>query len=234
MDIFEPNTSIDPNVDHYAELVGEGKKYKTNADAARAILEKDAFIKRVLDEKRVLEEDLKTRVNMQDFLDQVKTPVERQPQAPAVTTQPQASASALTPDDLERRIQQQIVQREADVARSRNLLTVQGRLQETLGQNYSEHVKRRATDLGLDIQYFNDTAARSPQAFFELMGLNQPREQLTSLPRSTSNPPVSVSGGKKFADFNRMRKENPVQYHSQAVQKEMWELARQLGPDFYT
>lgn len=231
MDIFNNEPAIDPTKDYFPELVGEDKKYKTNADAARAILEKDAFIKRVLDEKRQLEEDLKTRINMQDFLDQVKTPV-RQPTAETVTIQSEAPASELTPANIEELVQRQIAQREADNARSRNLLTVQGRLQEALGDTYSEQVKQRARDLGLDIAYFNDTAARSPQAFFELMGLNRPREELTTLPRGTSNPPNFVANKKNFQYFNKMRKENPNLYYSQG-QKEEWKLAKEMGADFF-
>lgn len=232
MDIFNNDTAIDPTVDYFPELVGEGKKYKTNADAARAILEKDAFIKRVLDEKRMLEEDLKTRVNMEDFLTQVKSATPT-PQPTPVTIPTQATASELNTADIEKLVQQQIAQREADNARSRNLLTVQGKLQETLGVNYSEQVKQRARDLGLDIQYFNDTAARSPQAFFELMGLNRQPEGLTTLPRGTPNPPVHVGSVKNFAYFNKMRKENPVEY-SRYGMKEEWELAKKMGADFYT
>lgn len=233
MEIFNNEPTIDPNRDYTTELVGEGKKFADVAALARAKVESDAFIARVLAEKRQLEEDLKTRVNMQEFLDRVQTPVSAQTPVPAVTIQPQASSPELTSDAIEKLVQQQIVAREAETARSRNLLTVQGKLQEALGPNYSEQVKQRARDLGLDIQYFNDTAARSPQAFFELMGLNRPREELTTLPRGTSNPPVQVGNVRNFAFYNKMRKEAPSQYHSQAVQKEMWEQAKKLGADFY-
>lgn len=232
MDIFNNEPTIDPNKDYYSELVGEGKKFADNAALARAKVESDAFIARVLEEKRRVEEDLKTRINMQDFLDQVKAPVVNTPVSQPVTTPQPTPASELTPDAIEQLVQRQIVAREAETARSRNLLTVQGRLQETLGANYSELVKQRARDLGLDIQYFNDTAARSPQAFFELMGLNRPREELTTLPRGTSNPPVQAGTVKNFAYFNRMRKENPVEY-SRYGMKEEWELAKKLGADFY-
>lgn len=232
MDIFNTDATIDPNKDYLSELVGEGKKFADNAALARAKVESDAFIKRILDEKRQVEEDLKTRINMQDFLDQVRTPVPS-PQPTPVTNQEQASASGLTPADLEAQIQRVMSQREADNARSRNLLTVKGKLEEALGENYAEQVKQRAKDLGLDIQYFNDTAARSPQAFFELMGLNRPREALTTLPRPGSNPPVQAGNVKNFAYFNKMRKENPVEY-SRYGMKEEWEQAKKLGPDFYT
>lgn len=230
MDIFE-TPAIDPNKDYYTELVGEGKKFADNAALARAKVESDLFIKRVLDEKRQVEEDLKTRINMQDFLDRVQTPPV-QPAAEPVTTPAQAQASELTPTQIEQIVQQQIATREAEQLRSRNLLTVQGRLQDALGANYSEQVKQRARDLGLDIQYFNDTAARSPQAFFELMGLNRPREELPTLPRGASNPPNLQSGVKNFAYFNKMRKDDPVTY-SRYGQKEEWELAKKMGPAFF-
>jgi hypothetical protein len=229
MDIFNEPTIETPK---FEDLVGEGKKYKTTDDAARAIIEKDKFIQRLLEEKRTVEEDLKTRINMQEFLDRVQTPVSPQPVLQPVTNPQPAPASELTAEQIEKLVQQQIANREAETARSRNLLTVQGRLQETLGENYATQVKQRARDLGLDIQYFNDTAARSPQAFFELMGLNRPREELTTLPRGTSNPPTPSGTVKNFAYFNKMRKENPVEY-SRYGMKEEWELAKKLGADFY-
>jgi len=231
MDIFNDTPTIDPNKDYYTELVGDGKKFADNAALARAKVESDLFIKRVLDEKRQIEEELKTRIKMEDFLDRVQAPVV-QPQAEPVITPAQAQASELTPTQIEQIVQQQIATREAEQLRTRNLLTVQGRLQEELGENYSTQVKQRAQMLGLDIQYFNDTAARSPQAFFELMGLNRPREELPTLPRGTSNPPNLGGVKKNFAYFNNMRKTDPVQY-SRYGQKEEWELAKKLGPAFF-
>lgn len=231
MDIFNNDDTIDPNKDYLSELVGEGKKFADQQALARAKVESDAFVKRILDEKRQLEEDLKARVSMQDFLDQMKTQRPTTPQPDPVTNQVTAPASELTSEKIEELIQRQITNREAETARSRNLLTVQDKLTNALGSNYAEQVKQRAKDLGLDLQYFNDTAARSPQAFFELMGLNKPRPVDPSLPRGTSNPPVAADRNKNFAFFNKMRKENPVQYHSAVTQKEMFERAK--DPSFF-
>ena len=232
MEIFNDDPhAIDPNKDYFSEYVGEGKKFADQQALARAKAESDLMIKRVLDEKRQLEEDLRARVSMQDFLDQMKNQRPITPQPDPVTNQVNAPASELTPEAIEALIQKQITNREADNARSRNLMTVQDKLQTVLGSNYTEQVKQRAIALGLDIQYFNDTAARSPQAFFELMGLNKTRPNDPALPRNTSNPPVTADRNRNFAFFNQMRKTDPVQYHSAAVSKEMFERAK--DPSFF-
>jgi hypothetical protein len=44
-------------------FVGEGKKYKDNDAVAKALVEKDNFIARVLEEKRQLEADHRAALN---------------------------------------------------------------------------------------------------------------------------------------------------------------------------
>ena len=43
-DLFTMSTTIDPEKDYTAELVGEGKKFKDNKELARSKVESDLFI----------------------------------------------------------------------------------------------------------------------------------------------------------------------------------------------
>ena len=70
---------IDPNKDYLAELVGEGKKFKTDKDLARGKYEADLYVKtleRQLDELRndhlKLREDYTARAKLEELLGQLE------------------------------------------------------------------------------------------------------------------------------------------------------------------
>ena len=237
MDIFDAPPAIetiDPAKDYLSEYVGEGKKFADAAALARAKAESDAFIKRILDEKRLLEEDLKTRTNYQEFIDQMKT-VQKAPVAPNQETPPVQVTPPSVEPDLEKRVAEAIEKREADNTRTRNLIDVQQKLIETYGNDYANRVKSRAQELGIPVAWLNDAAAKSPQAFYAMIGLQKPQEPNTRQVPSSVNTAAMMAPGsntKNWAYYNNLRKTNPVQYNSKQVQAEMWEQAKKLGPDF--
>lgn len=238
MDLFDAPPvieTIDPTKDYLSEYVGEGKKFADAAALARAKAESDAFIKRILDEKRLLEEDLKTRTNYQEFIDQLKT-AQKPPVAPNQETSPVQVTSPSVEPDLEKKVSEAIEKREAENARTRNLMDVQQKLLETFGNDYATRVKSRAQELGIPVAWLNDAAAKSPQAFYAMIGLTktQPEPTARQIPSSVNTAALMAPGGnvKNWAYYNNMRKTNPVQYNSKQVQAEMWEQAKALGPDF--
>lgn len=236
MDIFDNQPTveqIDPAKDYFAELVGDDKKFKTPQDLARAKAESDAFIKQVLNEKRQLEEDLKTRTNMQDFLDQMKSATKK-PNDEVPPPNPAINPPVVKSDeDYEKLIERKMAEREAENIRKRNLIDVQEKLRQVYGSDYANHVKAKAADLGIPIEWLNDAAAKSPKAFFELVGIRPQQEQLRSPPQGINTTGLgSTKTVKNWAYYNQMRKSDPTQYHSKQIQAEMWEQAKLLGPEF--
>jgi hypothetical protein len=238
-DIFTPTTpSIDPEKDYFAEYVGEGKKYKTPQDAGRAIVEKDAFIARVLEEKRQLEEDLRTRSNEQNFLDQLKSVV-KPPLTPDVGTPPPQSDPSPTvdPKNIEALVQKTIEAQREREERTRNLNEVKQALTNVFGADYANSLKQRANELGIPVEWLNDAAAKSPKAFYRMLGLDAApaRSDLFTPPTTVNTAGFNQDKTvKNWAYYNDLRKTDPTKYHSPATQKELWENAKKLGEKFTT
>src|SRR6266571_2966371 len=109
-------TPAPPSPDLFNELVGEGRKYKTPLDAARALLHKDEFIDQLKRENAEMRTDreaaraeLNTRMKLEEFVTKIEasrtpiTPVEPSTREPSTTP-------ALTDEQLEARIEQTINQ----------------------------------------------------------------------------------------------------------------------------
>ena len=240
MDLFtntDDQTTIDPNKDYFAELVGEDKKFKTPQDLAKAKAQSDAFIQQLINEKRELEAQVQTRSNEQAFLDQLKSVVQP-PSTPVVPTPaPQGDLQRQTVDQntLEELVQKAIETRSAQAERDRNLASVAKTLQEQFGPAYAQHINSLAQEIGVPKDWLNDLAARSPQAFFKMLGIGEktPVAPVTA-PPTAFNPAAHASRGvvKNWDYYKQIMKTDPARFNSKAIQDEMFASARELGPNF--
>lgn len=236
MDIF--NNDDQNVVPAFTDLVGEGKKYSDPDAAAKALVEKDRFIQRVLDEKRQLEADLKAQINFQAFDDRMKAlEAARLTEHREPTPAPVSTPASVEPADLEDKIAKALADREQQTIRSRNLITVKDTLVEKLGNDYPTRVKARAKELGISLDRLNQIAAETPNAFFTLIGLTNSPQRVDNVapPASQHNPAAFVpeSNRKNYAYFQQMRKERPGEYHTPRVQQEEMKEAIRQGAAFY-
>jgi hypothetical protein len=223
---------IDHTKDYLPELVGEGKKYKDNETLAKAAVHKDAFIEQLKRENAETRRALSERINMEQFLDKIEAARKTTPSEPGTPLVEQdGSKSAVTSEDIEALLER----RETDRARKANLVAVEDKLKGTLGPDYKRRVQEKALALKVDTTWLTDVAARNPDAFYELMGLNQTTEQsgYTPPPRSSVTAP-SVSNQKNYAYYNKMRQEKGEGwYFSVPVQQERWKALQELGEDAF-
>lgn len=231
-DIFE----IKPTLDQF---VGEGKKYSDNDAVAKALVEKDQFIQRLQEEARRREEDFRQAENTRAYEDRIKAleaaQVERREPTPPPTATP-APASAGVDEEAVQRI---IEQREAQNARTRNLMQVKDKLTETFGEDYPNRVKARAQELGMEMAQLNQLAASNPSAFYAMLGLDRQATPSgdTAPPLSRVNPAafVPASGEKGNKHYSELRRTKPSEYWSPRVQMEEYNALKRLGPEkFYS
>jgi hypothetical protein len=229
-DLFEttPQVTLDT-------FVGEGKKYKDNDAVAKALVEKDNFIARVLEEKRQLEADHRAALNQKAFDDRIKALEQAQ------TLQPEPSVTQVAPPtpnvDIEDVVQKAIAQREAQNLRTRNLMEVKDKLIETLGDDYANKVKNRAQELHISMEKLNEMAADAPNAFFALIGLAPRAQSMEVAPPATRHNAAAfapTTTEKANAFYSQLRKEKPTEYWSPRVQMEEYNQLKKLGPEkFY-
>lgn len=236
-DIFSTD-NVEPSVDlGLNDLVGEGQKYKTPDELAKAYahLERHA--------KTLERENAEVRARA-DALEANNPPNDenrgREP-APSGDNPPtppnnQAPTAPKKEDDFRSQIREEVkALNEADRVKQ-NIEAAAARMIEVYGDaaKANEAVVKRAQELNVSVDWLKDSAGRSPSAFYASMGISQGTSQSTpasghgaNLGRD-SNPNL-----RNFEYYDKIRKEDPKRYFSVAVQTEMMGEARRQGSDFY-
>lgn len=229
MSIFDESTvdieTIDPAKDYVAELVGDDKKFKDVAALARGKAEADAYIKQLTERLDEARKELGSRTNLEDFLKEMKTL--REPAPPLNVQEPVKPAGGPVLDDstLEEKILRILEQKsQKDVGES-NLDRVKRVLNEQLGPNARATVTNKSTELGMSVQELENLAARSPSAFFTLVGVSEQRPVSPSpvAPRGSVNSLGSnrPAGVKNAAYFANLKQTNPAAYWDKGTTAEM-------------
>lgn len=239
MAVFDPTASvptIDPNKDYYSEYVGEGKKYKDNLAAGRAIAEKDIHIDKVQNEAKALREalteaerELKTRTSLDEFLSKVKDEGTRSKE-PNHGSEP----ATVSEDKINEIITARLTASEKQRVESQNVSVVQSGLAKVFGSNYVPTLEAKAQELGVGKEFLENLAKTSPKAFFNAIGVNpEQSKSVFNAPQGTVNVPLGNSDIKNYAYYQALKKKIPAsEYYSAKIQNEMFAQARKLGDEF--
>lgn len=232
--------AFDPTKDYFQELVGEGKKFKTEKELARGKAEADFYIKTLelqKDELRndylKLREEHQTAASLREILDQMKTS-QRQESEPTHTAN---TEMAYDPKQVESLISSKIQEHENTRREQNNFNSVKAKLIERFGNNYQGTVKEQIDNLGLSEEYFNDMARKSPAAVLRTLGLDQEpsRENFQTPPRSTQRSdrfsPQSKTK-RTWAYYQDLKKSNPTLYLDPKTTTQMHKDYQELGSDF--
>lgn len=231
-----PDFTVDPDKDYFAEFVGDGKKFDSPQELARAKAESDAHILRMEAEQAALREELSTRLKYEEFLDQLKTTplgTTSRPQDDGDTNQ---DKSAFNPEDIERLLEQKLNQRDAERTATQNLNIVHNKLLEVFGPNYAQHLKKQAADLGMSERMVQNLAATNPKALYKLLGVGETKENnlFEAPPRNQStNTTFSATKAKGDSYYEELRKKQPREYWSPKIQNEIFDKIKEMGAEAY-
>lgn len=218
------------------QLVGEGKKFKTIDDLAKAKIEADAFIQRLQDENKGIREDLNSRVRTEELLETLES---RLHEGTNHADNNQNRNDSPTPD-IDNLIEQKLTKREAEQSAAKNISTVKNELKKYFGDDYENKLKVRTDALSLTDAELNDLAKRSPAAFLKLVGVTSGQAAPTySPPTSSSQTPYNQgnSGERKYKYYQDLRKADPSTYWKPEVQLQLHKdaiAAANRGEDFYS
>jgi len=235
-DIFgsEP---IEPNDDEstitLATLVGDGQKYKTPDELAKAYHNADAYIARTKQEKLELEAELKVLRDLAEARNKNPSP---EPAAP-VTPEPREPVAPRADVDISELVRQELSNADAEKRKADNINAAAEQMTKRFGSpsKANEAIRNKAQELGVSPEWLQDAAARSPTAFYATMGIT-PDSRSSSTPSYSAEVrlPSGQSGQKNFRYFEDLRKSSPKTYHSADVQKQLFAARRELGDKFYT
>lgn len=222
------------------QLVGEGKKFKTQEDLARGKIESDTFIQRLQSEMTELRKDLNERVRMEELLERLETA--RSNDGTNSNESNQLSGDRPNSPDLETIIEQKLSKREQQKTAKENVAEVRKALEKHFGEDYEAKLKAKAEELQLTVAELNDWAKKSPKAFLELVGVREQRGGMYTPPTSRTFSSDRMGGNtgsggtKTYSQYEALRKSNPTEYWSATTQLQMHKdaiAAANNGEDFY-
>lgn len=241
MNLFDQDDAVDPNKNYLEEFVGDGKKFSSVEELAKAKAEADAFIERLKGETAGLRQELNTRLKLEEAVERLSArqqppSSEPEPKAPEQGTEKKSA----TPEELETQIQKILDAERKKTQRERNFAAVERALQDAFGPTYKRAVTEQAKKLGLGEEFLSNLAAEQPAAFLKLLDVNrQPEANSTA----TTAPRTSVSsealgfkpgdGVKRQSYYDKIKKADPKRYWSPQVQNELHREAIRQGESFF-
>ena len=238
----EQEIEFDPTKDYFAELVGEGKKFKTSADIAKKIYHADQTIelmKKRLDQDHAeilrLRNEQETKARLEDLVNQLSNSKEKL----SSNNQPTVNEEKKPEVDLKQieslvlsKIQETDSQRKAQ----ENFESVRAKLIERFGSNYQSAVKEQIDTLGISAEDFDSMARKSPRAVLRTLGLDQQNvENFNAPPRTNKMPDIFKPRGaekRSWAYYQNLKKTDPRKWADRSTMIQMQKDAIELGEAF--
>ena len=228
------NTQVTPQSDNalLGALVGEGRKYKSVDELAKAYISADGFIEKLKQENHALREKATQAATIDEVLERLQN--QNKTQQDHVVP---ASQDAVSVTDIAKIVEQTIEGRETAKQREGNIRKADAKMKEVFGEKAAEVYKNAASSPELHEAYMK-LAAADPDKFVALFAPNVPKNtggmtQPTLSTTAIATAPASrenVEGAKEF--FDKVRRENPNQYYSQEFQLKMDKAVRN-NPGLY-
>lgn len=187
------------------DFIGEGKKYKSVEDALQSLPHKEDFIEQLKRENEEMRTKLERANTVEDIMNQIKSE-DQQGKEQEEVKQPQENAQQeqkpeISQEDIDRLIDQRISERERQQSAQQNIGQVVDKMTELYGDRAEEMYNERAQELGVPVEWLNQTAAQSPNAVFKLFGIDNkekatPSKMTSSYNSNALNQPKQQEGPK--------------------------------------
>jgi len=223
-----------------AKLVQErGEQWSDPEAIAKGKIEADQHIKNLETQLAEMRKDLEKQDYAKSLLEQVQNKA-----GGATTPKPELSTQnggEINPNttaethDLKSLVEEARKAREAKQTVDQNVSQVDAALTEKFGTDAAKVVADKASALGLSLDRLKGLAAESPSAFMALVG-EAPLVPTPVSPTSSVNTQSASFNGnaaKGFQHFQQLRRDNPKQYYTPAVQREMIAMRDKMGDAFF-
>ncbi len=238
--LLADQTPTEPK-DFFAELVGEGKKFKDQQELAKGKYFADQTVEVLQRENEELRQSYKqardeniSKAKLEDLIDQFsnqKLPTSNNNPEASVVNQPTIDAK-----QIESLVSNKVQEIERSRKENENYNQVVSRLQERFGEKYKDVLKQQTDQIGLTSEEITALAKRSPAAFYRTFGLDQQQhEGFQAPPRSSQrNDNFAPTGAPKrtWMYYQELRKKDPDFIFNKQLQVQMLKDAVELGPAF--
>lgn len=231
-DLFTDDQTVNVSFD---DLVGEGKKYKTPEDVAKALVEKDRFITQLQDENATARQELRSRTNLEEIVERLK-PAGNPPNDSEISQPPrQEPIVEQKPEDLEATVLALLQAERQKDAKAKNLETAHSGLRERFGADYKQTLRSIVSELGVSEQFVSDLAASSPAGFLKLVdSVRAPDDKRPVTPPTSRDPVIPTSSGRRNkAYYDELRRTDINKYLTPRIQNQYHQDAIEQGDSFY-
>lgn len=222
---------VDPN-SPVALLVGEGRKYKTLEDLAKAYIHLDEHTLSVKEENAKFREQLAQASTLDDVLKQLKDT------KPAPSDQSAAPVKGLGVEDVAAIVKQTVTGLETTARKQANLVAADNKMKELFGDKAAEvFVKEAATPQMREALI--SLASVSPDKFVALFTKDAPPGSSAGKTNVNTAAMQSISHSGRATDpttkeyFSEIRKKDPKLFYSASVQLAMQKAAISNRDHFY-
>lgn len=240
--VTPPNQSPAPTQSVVDQLVGPGKKFQSVEAALKGKIEADAFVASLTSEAAQLRQALaeseaeKARLAARaSILDRVNQPNDTPGTNPAQhqAPNPAPGPKPMSDEDVVAVIRRTDQQKQAEA----NLQRVDQTLVKTFGVDAVAVVRQRASELGLPVEDLMQVGARSPEALFNMIGVQKATDPGNPMyaGNSFSNPGQGVElRNKAYYDKRRAEMGNLKFLGDRKLMLDMHKDAQALGDAFYS
>ncbi len=233
----------------FEDLVGEGRKYQDPDQLAKAYGHADAYIAALKAEKirieaenkvlKELDESRNKRNNDSGNESNRGSPNDdnsRKEDPPANNRPNEHNKNDDVNKDTSERIREELEKYEKEKTFSNNVNSVSEKLEKYYGnaRDAQKAIHEKAKELSVSTDWLMDIAGRSPEAFFNTIGIDK---QSVSTPSSQGDVNTAAlksnANRRNFKYYEEIRKTNPKHYYSPQIQKELMKDAREQGAAFY-
>jgi len=250
MSLLDPDQR-DENRDFLKELIGEGGKFH-DADEKAALqklakgkVESDNYVKTLESQLDDMRNDLlkwRNEASARASLEELATRLtaNRNDNNDAnnlnanMSQDNQNNTPALDPKTIEELVSKKLTEVETAKLRENNYNTVFNKVKEVYGSDYSNMLRRQATDLGMTGEEVDELARNNPKIFMRTFGLDRQANNNFQAPptgvRSSSFAPTTNT--RTWSYYQKLRQTDPKVYYDKKTQVQMHKDAYELGQAF--
>lgn len=226
----QSTTEVTPTV--VDQLVGEGKKYKTVDELAKAYMNADEFMETLKSENRTLKEQVTKVATLEEVMERLN---QQGKPASTPTEDPPQTQKPLSTEELQALVESTVTGMETSKTRTENLKRANKLLKEAFGDKAEEVFKEVAKSPELEGVY-RQLAQVDPDEFikrFTAVPKNtgaQPDNGGTAILHQAGGNRVQIEGTKEY--YDNVRRTDKALYYSQDFQIKM-DRAVRSNPDRY-
>lgn len=226
-DIFNTNSDNTNSAPNPLEiLVGEGKKYKTMEDLAKAYLNADEHISTLTGENAALREQVTKATTIEEVMERLN----KQGQSHSQNDN-SATTGSLTPEDVRKLVTEAVTGLETSKTRTDNMKRANALMQEHFGEKAGAVFKEVAKTPELE-KLYKELAQVDPDEFIRRFADVPKNTTQTDSGSTTNTPTIPVGNGGRINQigtkeyYDNIRRTKPGLYYSSDFQLEMDKVVR--------